>query len=398
MGLEKRDTMVSGQRQSNMELLRIVAMFCIVCFHCAYKSGIPITDFTANTFAVKSMWYLGELGVNLFMLVTGYFMVTGRFRGSRLILLVCQVLFYWLGTMVFGCLIGVYTLPTGIKAFIRLFFPTLLGSYWYVTAYVVIYVLSPWINRFVIAMSQKMLLAFILVMLFLYSVIPTLFGFLGAPVEGMLSYTRLVWLFIVYLTGAYLRLYPLRSFAKGSRVPWVVVGVSLGCMLGFTMLVGAFGSFFGELGIKEWAYFWPPNTVPMMALSIGVFALFSNLCIPPNRVINRTASATLGVYLFHDSILQGFIWKDAVGAAEFVDGPLLIPVMLFGVVCVYVAGTIIDLLRQLLESATIRPMLRSDWWQAFSVRLSGRISTALDRWIEAEHRMDSHSKQGSCEK
>lgn len=67
-------------------------MFCIVCFHCAYKSNISFDVFTLNTFLIKLMWYLGELGVNLFMLVSGYFMVSGHFRGNKVILLICQLI------------------------------------------------------------------------------------------------------------------------------------------------------------------------------------------------------------------------------------------------------------------------------------------------------------------
>lgn len=61
------------ERRSNMELLRIVAMFCIVCFHCSFKSAFVFDELTPNLFFVKALWYLGELGVNLFMLVTGFF-------------------------------------------------------------------------------------------------------------------------------------------------------------------------------------------------------------------------------------------------------------------------------------------------------------------------------------
>lgn len=66
------------ERQTNMEALRILSMFFIVSFHLSYKSGFDFSDPTPNLLWVKSLWLLGELGVNLFMLVTGYFLVTSR--------------------------------------------------------------------------------------------------------------------------------------------------------------------------------------------------------------------------------------------------------------------------------------------------------------------------------
>nr|WP_206214093.1 acyltransferase [Adlercreutzia sp. ZJ154] len=291
-----------------MELLRIVAMFFIVVFHCAYKSSIPCDSLTINTFCVKAMWYLGELGVNLFMLVTGYFMVTGSFKGRKLILLVCQVLFYWWLCVAIGSALGIYTFPEAKNNAILQLFPILTGKYWYVTAYVVIYILSPWINRFIQCVSQRSLLSFLLVMFLLYSVVPTLFGLLGVKVEGMLFYTRLIWLFIIYIAGAYLRLYPLKTFSNW-RIPAIVSSVCILIMLITIVAIATHPTFFAKLGVTEWTYFWPPNTIPMAILSVGVFGLFLNFNIPNNRFINRIASTTLGIYLLHDSVLQSYIWR-----------------------------------------------------------------------------------------
>lgn len=68
-----------------MELLRIVAMFFIVVFHCSFKSGFTFDQLNVNTAAIKGFWLLGELGVNLFTLVSGYFLVNGKFKGEKLI-------------------------------------------------------------------------------------------------------------------------------------------------------------------------------------------------------------------------------------------------------------------------------------------------------------------------
>lgn len=61
-------------RKSNMELLRVFSILMIIIFHCAYKSGFNFSlGFSVNQFLIKSFWMLGELEVNLFMLISGYF-------------------------------------------------------------------------------------------------------------------------------------------------------------------------------------------------------------------------------------------------------------------------------------------------------------------------------------
>ena len=83
------------KRESNMELLRIVSMLLIITFHCALKSGFAFEDhFSVNKFMVKTLWMFGELGVNLFLLISGYFMVQGKFKWRKLILLLAEVSFY----------------------------------------------------------------------------------------------------------------------------------------------------------------------------------------------------------------------------------------------------------------------------------------------------------------
>lgn len=356
-------------------------MFFIVCFHCAYKSDISFDVFTLNTFLIKLMWYLGELGVNLFMLVSGYFMVSGHFRGNKVILLICQVLFYWFGSIILGCLTGILPPPAGIRDSILLLFPTLMGSYWYVTAYIVIYILSPWINQFIISISQKQYLKFILVMLILYSVIPTLFGLIGAPVEGMLNYTRLVWLFVIYLIGAYLKLYPMNAFTLKPRFSLLVSIICAICMIIFTAFIGYFNEFFYGLGLKEWAYFWPPNTIPMVGLSIGLFGVFLNLKLPSSTVINRIASTTLGIYLLHDGCLRNYIWLTIVNAGGHTSNALVVPYMFFAAACIFAVGIVIDLARQFIEKTTLLKLLKSEWWKQLSSSLNLSISKLLDSWI-----------------
>ena len=154
-------------------------------------------------------------------------------------------------------------------------------------------------------------------------------------------------------------------------------------MLLFIGLIATNPGFFAKFGVEEWAVFWPPNTVPMVCLSIGVFGLFLNLRIANNRVINRIASATLGVYLLHDGVLQGYIWRTGIfHLSSLVDNTFLAPYILIACVLVFSAGIVVDMMRQALEGITVRPLLKSAIWNSFVSRGKSRLSSLTDKLIK----------------
>lgn len=60
------------QRKNNIELLRVIAMFLIITFHYVYKSDYIIESLNLSSILIKTFYFFGELGVNLFILITGY--------------------------------------------------------------------------------------------------------------------------------------------------------------------------------------------------------------------------------------------------------------------------------------------------------------------------------------
>lgn len=69
------------ERNSNLELFRIVVMLTIVAHHYVVNSGLTAIDgpILANPLSVESIFLLifgmwGKIGINCFVLITGYFM------------------------------------------------------------------------------------------------------------------------------------------------------------------------------------------------------------------------------------------------------------------------------------------------------------------------------------
>lgn len=313
------------KRRSNLELLRIFSILLIITFHYAYKGGFNFgTALSGNMLLIKTCWMFGEVGVNLFVLLTGYFMVTGTFRWRKLVLLLAQVFFYHMATLcVYIYVWGAESYQiTDLKGVFTTFFPVLSNRYWFITAYIILYVLSPYLNKLVQALSQVEHRRLLVTLLLLFCVIPTVFGVVYNNTETLLYYNRLIWMGVVYLMGAYIRLYGTPAIKTPAKAA-ALSAVSFGFLVASIVVLQKYSGFFEALGIKEPAYFWPPNTVPVVCLSVGIFGLFLHLHIPDSPAINKLASTTLGIYILHDGLLNRWLWRTVFKNASYQDSPLL---------------------------------------------------------------------------
>lgn len=81
-------------RNANIELLRIVSMVLIVLFHFSVHGTWPEGGPLASDTAVEMLSFGGKLGVNCFVLITGYFMVHGHLKVQSLLRVMLQTWFY----------------------------------------------------------------------------------------------------------------------------------------------------------------------------------------------------------------------------------------------------------------------------------------------------------------
>lgn len=345
------------ERKSNIELLRIIAIVLIISFHYVFKSNFKFEELSINSFIVKSFYMFGELGVNLFILITGYFMVSGKFSIKKLICLILEVNFYHTLSVIIGQKLGIIQLDT-IKDYIMMFFPIINNKYWFITAYIIIYVLSPYLNILIHNMKKKEYQRLILILLLLWSVIPTIFGIFHNTTENILFYSRLIWLIIMYLIGAYIKLYPIEMLSKKRN------SISCAILSFMTMIISIiimykFRNILKKLGTTEIAYFWHPNTILMFCLSISVLEIFLNIKMKSIKIINIMASTTLGIYMIHDGVLSSYIWNTIFKTKEHLSNNewTIIIDIIVSAILIFIVGAIIDLIRQFIEKITIKKVL-----------------------------------------
>jgi hypothetical protein len=150
-------------------------------------------------------WFLeiaAYCAVNCYALISGFVGYGSRYRYANIIYLYLQVIFY---TVIVTCIFAI-CMPgsVGVKDFIKAIFPFAFGTYWYFTAYFGMFFLIPFMNYFIEKISSELAYKTILIIVCVFSILPTIFH--NDMFKTSSGYSML-WLSLMYLVGACIRKY-----------------------------------------------------------------------------------------------------------------------------------------------------------------------------------------------
>ena len=346
--------MSEKKRMANLELLRCVAMMMVIVLHYLGKGGLltPLADKNMSATGICA-WVLEAfciVAVNAYMFISGYFLCESTFKPSRLIGLWLQVEFYSVVFGLLGAATGVIAETTvDTHYYLTLLFPISMEHYWFLTAYLFLYLLLPLVGAAVRHMSREQL-RFALGTLF--AVFCVMKSILPIRLETDEKGYDFVWYLVIFLTAAYLRKYGCAFLEKRRNAVILYFGGVFLILLEAMCLRAVFqktGSLERMLGVS-YEY---NHLLPFLA-ALGLFWIFMSLKIKEGlfaRIVRRIAPHTLGVYLLHENLGLRYSWQNLLGA-DRVTGPVsLILGTALAVLAVFTAGIIIDLLRAALFRA-----------------------------------------------
>lgn len=247
-------TATKKQRNANLDLLRIVSMLLIVFLHSIDHSGVlenAENCGSAMYFYVRFTYALCQVCVNIYIMLSGYFMVTSRFRLQKLVTLWMEAAFY---SFTLKLLFMVTGLDKRQHALLNL---CLFG------------LMSVWV-----------------------SLHPAIAGMNSGGGWG------LAWFVTLYITSAWLRLYyspngkPLGWLAGFAVIP---AGMAVLTSLPSADILPGIVSVIAE----HWYRY---DSAPVYVMTMCLFIGFLNINITSprlTRMIVRVAPLTLGVYLIH---------------------------------------------------------------------------------------------------
>ena len=198
-----------SNRNCSFDVLRIICMMMIVTLH-FLSHGNMLNFFSkgeVSYYIIALIRTLCICSVNVFVLITGFFMINKEgINFRRLLSIIFSVFFYsWI---YLGLNIVFQFTELDFKQTITSVFPISYKLYWFPTCYLFIYVLSPFLNKFLKNLSNKSYRLLLLVLFLIFSV-----GSEIIPMSdpfGVVNGYSAVWFVFLYCLAGYIRIHGFR--------------------------------------------------------------------------------------------------------------------------------------------------------------------------------------------
>lgn len=334
------------ERSLNYDLLRILAMLMIVCFHyCIHGNGEQIFS---SSFSIQQVisYTLGSWGL---VGVTCFFMISAWFTQNRETISMSKWLnLYVKVVIVFSiCILISKSLGENITA--RTLLETILSplnsSYWYVTSYMLMMLFVPWLNLIIRCCKDRNLLTITAISCFICFVLTPIFNFVGGKTG-----TSTVFLAIsLYLVTACIKKKLILNKINTMKLLFaflLVVSVESGLSL--------FASVTGMVKISNHIYDLVDIYSPIpVILGIMTFIWFSEQSgqIITNKIIRggilKIAKHTFSIYLLHENPYFRYVIWDKVFKIDrmyYMSAWKYLLHMCLIVVLIYVTGILTDII------------------------------------------------------
>lgn len=355
-------------------------MLMIVMLHTQSKTGWikEVSVFSITGVISWGLHALCMVAVNCYVLISGYFLSDSTSSFRKLAVLWKEIIF-WSIILYVACLFVTDFSP--LEAIMALF-PVSTREYWFVTVYFALYLLSPYINTFLKHIGQTYHLRLVLLLVFLFSLLPSILPFPGddgniglAGIGG----TNLCWFITLYVIAAYLRYYGDEIRWKLTKYGYLLMYVCVGLLVLASNLIFSFSEELFGFGGSCASYFYNYASIFMLVMSVSLFLFFEKSTLElPNKVENIVFSLsklTFGVYLIHEHpSVRKVIWPFVIRITDtyFEKVPYILiflgwsSLIFFGCLLLsfvrYLAFELFDKLRNKKESSRIVTYIDRTFW------------------------------------
>lgn len=345
----------ANPRNYGVDLLRLVSMYLVTILHVLLLSG-SLNAGGTRFWLAWGMEIPAYCAVDCYGLISGYVgyreekknLSYQRFGG-----LWAQIFFYSFGITLLAVLMG----RAEGSSLLRAALPVSSGQYWFVSAYIGVFFLAPWLDLLQRKASRAQSMGMAGSVFAVFVVYSTLAGMLGDPFKLQGGYS-FAWLLILYLLGGTMRkcggksagqsMVPGgeregKSKEKARKQTGLVAGMAAAMI--FTWLVKIFRPD-GRLAGCLVSY----TSVTVVFFAFGLLHLFSQLNVgqTAEKLIGAFAPAAFGVYLIHvHPVVWNLLFEHLVWVGQVPDGAL-IPAVLGGAAAIFLSCLMVEKLRLIL--------------------------------------------------
>ena len=332
------------ERKSNLELFRIISMILIIAHHYVVNSGLTSPDgaIAVNPLSIHSIFLLlwgawGKIGINYFVLFSGYFMCHKSITLRKYLKLLCEVYFYNIIIMAIFWVTGYEKFSVAELA--KLLIPVRQLRDGFASGYLVFFLFIPFLNLTVHHMTEKQHIKLLALVSFTYIFL----GTFRPTFSVTMNYAS--WFMVVYLISSYIRLYPKKIFDNTKF--WGISTFIFLLISSVSVVASTWSGVRFNKGLTPYTYVSDSNTLLAVLTGLSAFMFFKNLRIPQNRFINTVAATTFGILLIHanSDTMRQWLWKDTLNNVGHYYSRMGYLHAVGCVLAVFVACSLVDYLR-----------------------------------------------------
>lgn len=344
------------ERETNIELLRLVCMLMIIWLHflglsIIHNSAVYSSQSGFSAIFPHLLSGLFVCAVNTFILISGYFSIRPKAKSFFNLYFVCA--FY------VGVLYVIHLYATGSHLNRWVVYNTLMpfglwkssSNWWFIPNYLILYILSPMLNKIIDYISKREFQYFLL----LQAIVVFYFGWYRNETWNEMGFNFINFVFL-YFIGRYIALYvkPSKFVANGGgALFWLLFGIIIG---GIQWYASSHAPH-----IPTWMWFNGQYNNPLcIAEAVGLFMCFKSMHIGYNRVINWWAASALPIYLLHNNkyILADRLYEFVTKIYDSYATPLAYTIILGISVALVVGIPIIDKVRVMITNPICKGMCK----------------------------------------
>lgn len=279
-------TVTKEIRNSNHELLRILAMYMIVLIHANMYLGYFCTGHVF-TFFNGLVNGICNTGVSCFILISGYYGVKCDIR--KLVKMECMMITYSLvETMLLYLAMPEQMQGAALfEQIVKSFLPFITRKYWFYSCYVCLMLLSGYLKKLTDHLDKAAYQGLLCLLFTLFSVLPTFCYFELVPDNGK----GLVQMIMVYLAGRYIRLYHDVKLPKRAGIVFFLLWAVNGISHEFPIQTG---------GIYH--HLCKDNSITNLVMALILFSFFKDLKFK-SAAVNKMAGNVFAVFALNNSLV-----------------------------------------------------------------------------------------------
>lgn len=336
------------ERDSNIELFRIIVMLSIVAHHYVVNSGILSEMYEypscSKTYFLWLFGMWGKTGINCFVLITGWFMCKSKITVRKFLKLFFEILFYNVSINTVFYLFEYKEFYWG--GLLRMLWPIWSVSDDFTSCYLLFFLFIPFLNILIQNINKRQHLFLLILTLGIYTGLGTV-PFINVTMNYV------TWFSVLYILASFIRIYPFKLYENTLFWECMTLGSVFLSMISVYLLAryNIVGEFLGWDIVLSPPYFFVSDSNKILAVIVALssFMWFKNLRIKQSRVINTVAGSTFGVLLIHanSDTMRQWLWKDVLDCVGQYNYSFfhLVGTSFASVSVVFVACIIIDRLR-----------------------------------------------------